>query len=60
MGCFKLKRTQGPILSPLSENHWESRAVFNPATVRENGYIHLLYRAVEGHYFSTLGYAKLN
>jgi predicted GH43/DUF377 family glycosyl hydrolase len=60
MGAFKLKRMGGPILKPTDENHWESRAVFNPGTVREGDGIHMLYRAVEGENFSTIGYALLS
>ena len=57
---FKLKRIEGAILEPIPTNPWESRAVLNPATIRENGFIHMLYRAVEGENFSTIGYARLD
>jgi predicted GH43/DUF377 family glycosyl hydrolase len=60
MGSFKLKRLNGPLISPVAYHSWESQAVFNPGTVRESDDIHLLYRAVEGHNFSTIGYAKLD
>ena len=59
MGTFRLKRTKDVILAPTAEHPWESRATFNPAAVRENDIIHLLYRAVEGDNYSTIGYAKL-
>lgn len=57
---FKLKRVNGPILEVIPEHGWESRAVFNPGTVREGNVVHLLYRAVEGDNFSSIGYSKLN
>lgn len=57
---FKLQRFNGPILEPHPQHAWESGAVFNPGTVREGDFIHMLYRAVEGENFSTLGYAKLD
>jgi len=60
MAEFKLKRINGPILEAIREHQWESRAVFNPGTVREGDFVHLLYRAVEGDNFSAIGYAKLN
>ena len=60
MGEFKLKRVNGPILQPISHHPWESRAVFNPGTVSQDEIVHMLYRAVEGENFSSIGYAKLN
>lgn len=60
MASFKLVRINEVILRPLAENPWESRAVLNPGTVREQDYVHLLYRAVEGDNLSTIGYARLS
>jgi predicted GH43/DUF377 family glycosyl hydrolase len=60
MSEFKLKRMNGPILTPRLENSWESRAVFNPGIVKDNQIVHMLYRAVERENYSTIGYAKLN
>ncbi len=60
MGQFQLQRTGGPLLRPQPEHAWESGAVFNPATLREGEQVHMLYRAVEGNNFSTIGYARLN
>ena len=60
MAEFKLKRVNGPILEAIPEHGWESRSVFNPGTVREGSIVHMLYRAVEGDNFSTIGYAKLS
>lgn len=56
----KLKRTNGAILEPIPDHPWESQAVFNPATVRDGTIIHMLYRAVKGKNYSTIGYAELN
>lgn len=60
MGEFKFQRVNGPVLEPIPENKWESRAVLNPGTIREGDIIHMLYRAVEGENYSTIGYARLN
>ena len=57
---MKLKRMQQVLLEAIPEHAWESRAVFNPGVVRDGDIIHILYRAVEGANFSTLGYAKLD
>ncbi len=43
---LKLKRlTNEPVLKPIKEHKWESKAVFNAAVVRENEVIYLFYRA---------------
>lgn len=43
---LKLKRySQNPILSPIKENAWESKMVFNPAAVLKNNKVYLIYRA---------------
>ena len=53
-----LKRfLHNPILKPKRENVWESKLVFNPAAVRHNGLVHLLYRAVGDDNISRIGYA---
>lgn len=53
-----LKRfLNNPILKPKKENDWESKLVFNPAAVYENGIFHLLYRAVGEDDISRIGYA---
>ncbi len=57
---IRLQRVNGIILESRPEHPWESQAVFNPGVVRENENIHMLYRAVEGDNFSTIGYARLN
>ncbi len=45
-----------PILTP-SEQHWESRATFNPAAAMHDDKVHMLYRAVGADDRSVLGYA---
>jgi beta-1,2-mannobiose phosphorylase / 1,2-beta-oligomannan phosphorylase len=57
---FKLvleKLRNNPILKPIAEHVWESKAVFNPAAIYENGKVHLIYRAVGDMDVSVLGYA---
>lgn len=48
-----------PILTPIRENWWESKAVFNCAILYDGKKIHMLYRAIGEyeHYFSRIGYA---
>jgi predicted GH43/DUF377 family glycosyl hydrolase len=46
-----------PILTPISEHHWESRQTFNPAALPAEGKVHLLYRAIGEDGVSRLGYA---
>ena len=57
---FRLNRTHKTILEPIEAHAWESRAVLNPATIREGEDVHMLYRAVEGDNFSSIGYARLD
>ena len=47
-----------PILKPNFDNAWETKAVFNPAAIYENGKVHLLYRAIGDNDVSVLGYAS--
>lgn len=60
MSDFKPKRMGGAVLEPIPEHIWESGAVLNPGVIREGDVVHMLYRAVEGDNFSTIGYAKLD
>jgi predicted GH43/DUF377 family glycosyl hydrolase len=56
-----LKRhNKNPILIPNEQNWWESRAVFNCATLYDGHKVHMLYRAVGEYenYISRLGYAS--
>jgi predicted GH43/DUF377 family glycosyl hydrolase len=56
----QLERVKDVILEPIAEHKWESRAVLNPGAIRDGDIVHILYRAVEGENFSTIGYAKLD
>lgn len=47
-----------PILEPTTKNAWESRAVFNPASVFLGGKVHILYRAMSKDNTSVIGYAS--
>lgn len=63
---FKLRRLQHqPILVPCKDHPWEAAAVFNPAAIRLDGRIVLLYRASnrpfhaeQEPYLSAIGYAE--
>jgi len=60
MSKFHLERVDDIILGPIKTHLWESQAVFNPGAVQNGDSVHLLYRAVEGNNFSSIGYAKLD
>jgi beta-1,2-mannobiose phosphorylase / 1,2-beta-oligomannan phosphorylase len=54
-----LERFSGnPILTPDARHAWETKGVFNPAALYENGRVHLLYRALGDADVSVLGYAS--
>lgn len=54
----KLRRYAGnPVLCSRPENRWESRHVFNAASLYLDGKVHLLYRAIGEDGISRLGYA---
>jgi len=56
---IKLERFPGnPITQPKPEHGWESKAVFNPAAIYEDGKVHLVYRAMSEDDTSVLGYAS--
>ncbi|MEI8360824.1 MAG: pesticidal protein Cry7Aa [bacterium] len=48
----------GLLLEPTA-NLFESRAVLNPAVYQEGNDVHIIYRAIDDKYVSSLGYAKL-
>lgn len=48
---------ENPILIPIPEHQWESKAVYNPAAIYEDGTVHILYRAQSDDDVSTFGYA---
>ena len=47
-----------PIISPIKENKWESKATFNPAAIYLGGKIHILYRTLSNDNTSFIGYAS--
>lgn len=55
----KLKRYESnPIISPIVDHSWESRATFNPAAVLINDTVHIIYRAMSANNISVFGYAQ--
>lgn len=51
------KLHHNPILGPIIDNFWESKATFNPAALYADDKVHLLYRAIGDDDVSVLGYA---
>ena len=49
---------KNPIISPIAEHAWESKATFNPAAIYEDGKVHILYRAMSEDNTSVVGYAS--
>jgi len=55
----RLTKFEGnPIIAPRRDVDWESIGTFNPAAMARDGVIHILYRAVDEHGISRLGYAR--
>ena len=52
-----IRAKENPILKPIPEHPWESKAVFNAAAIDIDETIHLVYRAVGEDGISRLGYA---
>ena len=48
---------RNPIIAPMAEHAWESKATFNPGAIYEGGKVHLFYRAMSDDNTSVLGYA---
>ena len=48
---------RNPIIAPIAEHAWESKATFNPGAVYEGGKVHLFYRAMSDDNTSVFGYA---
>ena len=46
-----------PIIEPLVENFWESKATLNPTALVEKDKVHIIYRAIGDDDVSVLGYA---
>ena len=54
-----LKRFKdNPIIKPIADHPWESRATFNTAAVYEDGKVHFVYRALGDSDLSVFGYAS--
>ena len=49
---------KNPILAPIKEHAWESKAVFNPTAIDIGGKIHVIYRAMGDDDTSVFGYAS--
>jgi predicted GH43/DUF377 family glycosyl hydrolase len=49
----------GLVLEPTA-NSFETRAVLNPAVYQDGDNVHIIYRAIDDNYVSTLGYARLS
>ena len=55
----KLTRSpNNPIIKPRPDIEWEVGGTFNPGVAKNGEEIHILYRAVDEHNLSSLGYAK--
>lgn len=55
---LKLQRAQeNPIIQPIKEHPWESKATFNPAAIYLGGRVHIIYRAMSDDNTSVFGYA---
>ena len=46
-----------PILEAIKEHPWEAKMIYNPATVRIDGVIYIIYRAIGHDHISRLGLA---
>jgi len=51
------KLKHNPIIRPIVENWWESKATFNPTAFTDRGKVHIIYRAIGDDDVSVLGYA---
>ena len=55
---LKLRRAEeNPIIQPMKEHSWESKATFNPGALYLRGKVHIIYRAMSGDNTSVFGYA---
>lgn len=48
---------ENPIIQPIREHPWESKATFNPGAVHLQGRVHIIYRAMSADNTSMFGYA---
>lgn len=51
------KLKHNPIIKPIVDNFWESKATFNPAAFSDEDKVHIIYRAIGDQDISVLGYA---
>ncbi|MGK2849232.1 MAG: hypothetical protein ACSLEX_04190 [Minisyncoccota bacterium] len=51
------RSSANPIMMPLPEHPWESKLVFNPTVIHEDGMTHIIYRAAGADDTSVFGYA---
>lgn len=49
---------ENPIILPIGEHAWESKATFNPAAISLQGKVHIVYRAMSEDNTSVFGYAS--
>lgn len=54
------KAEHNPIISPKSDNNWESWQTFNPGVILLDNKVHFIYRAIGHDGVSRLGYAVSN
>ncbi len=55
---IKLQRAEeNPIIKPIKDHPWESKATFNPGALYLRGKVHIMYRAMSEDNTSTFGYA---
>jgi predicted GH43/DUF377 family glycosyl hydrolase len=53
------RHIDNPVIKPKLYGGWESVGTFNPAAIKDNeGFVHLLYRAIGEDGLSRIGYAK--
>ena len=61
ISALSLKRPkQNPIIEPVGNRYWESKATFNPTAFYHDGKVHIIYRAIGDSDNSVLGYAGSN
>ncbi len=53
-----LRAKENPIILPIKEHSWESRAVFNPTAIYLAGKTHIIYRAMSEDNTSVFGYVN--
>lgn len=54
------RSNKNPIIEPVIDRYWESKATFNPTAFYHDGKVHIIYRAIGDSDHSVLGYAGSN